>query len=114
MALTKDQLAQLKPGSEVYYVGARRAEKYAAKIESIGSKYFYLTNGTKWDKQTGKQVTAYLSAWLYESEQSYNEEIELERMWDDFRLKVPYGKPAHITKADILKLFELLNQKHIV
>ena len=88
MALTKEQLAQLKPGSKVYYAGARGREKYTNKVESVGNKYIYLENRTKWDKQTGKQITEYTGGELYESEQTYNEHVELNKLWDRFRLNV--------------------------
>ena len=82
----------------------------AAKIAKIGRRWITLDDGewhpTRFDAETRRiDGKGYASPGdVYESEEEYRETSAKEVLWKDFRGRLPYTAPDHLSVADIEKI----------
>lgn len=74
-------------------------------VESIGRKYVTMTNGYKFDLETGRKKTEYTWGELYSSREEYDKVVSFNILKDDVRetldfylnrgsRKLPYSEPS--------------------
>ena len=81
-----------------------------AKISKIGRRWITVDDGgykpTRFDAETRRiDGGEYFSPGeVYESEAEYREAAAKEMLWKDFRSRLPWTAPKHLTTADIEKV----------
>lgn len=109
--LTQEVLKQIRIGDVLKYLPSRKgAELIEAEITKIGNKYFYCKihgKETKFELQTGKEVTDYMGGSLWIDDGSYQEYLELV----DLKTKVRDAiRNLDLSKFTTEQLQNILNQ----
>jgi hypothetical protein len=111
MALTKEQLENLRVGQELFFKHNRGGSSVVT-VDKIGSKYFYLSNKRHYDLVSCKDASGFTSGEIFFSEHVYKEEAERNKLWCDLKGIIAYGNcPSHVTAQDIIQAINKFSKR---